>query len=91
MTVKEKLIDMLVSRGMFESQAKTVIELAIPEIEKDANEVGSYSIDLDSPEEDYPEALYKAWFKVIIKPIALKWIDENKPHAWFRDIFLPQN
>lgn len=84
MTTKEKLIKSLVNKGMSESQAKEVIELAIPEINKLSND---YSITWERPFEEYPEIMYHLWW-MIIKPIALKWIDENKPMAWFREMFV---
>lgn len=83
-TVKEKLINMLIKNGMFRTQAEEVLAIAIPELNKLA---GGYQIQFDTPATDYPLALYDQWFKTI-KPIALDWIDKNKPKAWFRDMFV---
>ena len=83
-TVKEKLIQMLVSRGMFENQAKEVIELSIPKLNK---EVEGYTITFDSPSNHYPDNLYVIWLR-FIRPIALEWIDKNFPQAWFRPMFV---
>ena len=84
MTVKEKLVSILVSNGMFENQAQEVIELAIPKLNELADD---YKITFESPSSHYPDMLYKIWY-ISIKPIALKWIDDNKPMAWFRDMFV---
>ncbi len=84
MNVREKLENMLVENGMFESQAKEVINLAIPELNVLAND---YTITFESPSDSYGDAIYGLWF-MAIKPIALKWIDENKPQAWFREMFV---
>lgn len=84
MTVGEKLITILVSCGMFESQAKEVLELAKPVLNQD-----NYHITFNAPETDYPKTVYNLWFEMM-KPVALKWIDENKPKAWFRPMFLPE-
>jgi hypothetical protein len=84
MTTKEKLVDILVNKGMFEKQAKEVIELAIPVLDKMADD---YKITYDSDWTGYPSVLYSVWY-VSIKPIALKWIDDNKPNAWFREMFI---
>ncbi len=46
-----------------------------------------YHITWESPASDYPESLYGLWF-ITLKPIALKWIDDNIPQAWFRMMFL---
>lgn len=84
MTVRGKLENMLVLNGMFESQAKEVIELSIPklnELDKD------YTITFDSSSNSYPDVIYQLWF-MTIKPIALEWIDKNKPMAWYRGMFL---
>lgn len=84
MTTKEKLISMLVERGMFESQAKEVVESSITQINF---MTPSYRITWDSRCEDYPDSMYDVWF-FIMKPIALNWINENKPNAWFKPMFV---
>lgn len=85
-TVKNKLKKMLISRGMSDEQAEEILKEAIPALQKEAESL-SYEITFDSPAEDYPSTLYSIWFATIC-PIALKWIDDNKPQAWFRDMFL---
>ena len=83
MTVREKLESMLVANGMFENQAKEVIDLSIPKLNELAD---GYTITFESPSKQYPDMIYNLWF-ITIKPIALKWIDDNKPMAWFREMF----
>jgi hypothetical protein len=89
MTTKEKLISMLVEKGMFEQQAQKVMEVAIPEIEKKFNEgkENAYKFTWNRPAEEYPTPIYATLF-ISIKPIALKWIDDNIPNAWFREMFV---
>jgi len=84
MTVKETLINMLIERGMFLSQANEVMELAVPQLN---DLVEGYSISLDSRSDEYPYQMSKILFAAI-RPIALKWIDDNKPQAWYRDVFV---
>ena len=84
MTVKEKLQEMLVKNGMFESQAKEVMVLAMPEL---SNLVDDYDITFDSSSDDYPAIIYKVLF-LALKPIALKWIEENLPNAWYKPVFI---
>lgn len=84
MTVREKLESMLVANGMFENQAKEVIELSIPKLNELAD---NYTITFESPSNQYPDMIYNLWY-ITIKPIALKWIDDNKPMAWFREMFV---
>lgn len=102
MTVEQKLINMLVSYGMFESQAKEVFNIAKPILDKTASEINGttydsecnnflpvepYIITWNSLSSKYPSVLYDIWFGEI-KPVALKWIDDNKPMAWFRPMFV---
>ena len=82
-TVRERLEKMLVKNGMFDSQAKKVMDLAIPELQ---NLVEDYHITFDRPSEEYPKVVYGILF-LDIKPIALKWIEENCPMAWFKPMF----
>ncbi len=83
MTVKDKLFNMLIERGMFDSQAEKVMEKAIPEL---INLVEYYSISFNRPSDEYPKPIYDVLF-LAIKPIALKWIEENIPMAWYKPMF----
>lgn len=83
MTTKEQLIRMCFENGMFECDAKQVVELAIPDID---SLVSDYQITWDSPVNDYPKQLYAIWF-MTVKEHAVKWIDSNIPQAWFRAAF----
>ena len=83
-TVREKLEHMLTERGMFDSQAKSVIDMAIPTLN---NLVVGYVITYNSPSTDYTTTMYNIWFNSI-RPIALKWIDDNVPQAWYRPMFV---
>lgn len=84
LTFKEKLTNMLISNGMFESQAKEVIALAEPKLKE---VVENYNINLNDTCNNYPPIITSLLFGYI-KPIALIWIDENKPMAWFRPRFV---
>jgi hypothetical protein len=83
MTVRDKFINMLVNNGMFEEQAKEVMQLAEPKLTELADD---YNIRFDSPAESYPNAVYNVLF-ISIKATALQWIDANKPQAWYRLMF----
>lgn len=129
MTVREKFEKMLFSKGMFEQQAKAVMDKAIPIFAKKMNEGNkptfvtepakfkrskfnarkrkklklgefappvkrevpaspAYKITWDSPAADYPDYLYVAIYTTTIREVALQWIDENIPMAWFREMFV---
>lgn len=84
MTVKEKLLKFtLIDNGMFPQQAEQVFQLALPRLELD-----NYQTSWNRPSDEYPDAMYAVW-TMILKPIALEWIDANQPLAWFRPIFTP--
>lgn len=83
MTVREKLTNMLVKNGMYESQANEVMKLAEPKL----NElVDDYDIKFDLQENHYPSIIYKILF-IEIKKVALLWIDDKFPNAWYRPMF----
>ncbi len=83
MTTREKLEQMLYNMGMFENQAKQVIDEAIPELEKMA---GDYKITFERPASEYPEMLFNIWF-ITVKKVAKIWIEKNIPMAWFKPMF----
>jgi hypothetical protein len=102
MNVKQKLVEMLVMNGLFESQAETILELAIPVLNEQADNINGttvvdgkeipvspYKITWDSPANQYPQALYTVWY-FMIKPIAYAWLKKNKPQAWCLQMFAPE-
>ncbi len=91
-TVESKFINMLIGNGMSECQAKSVMEIAKPHIngimsDYNINSILSgYNITWNTPSSDYPNVIYNVLYNEI-KPIALKWINDNVPHAWFKPMF----
>lgn len=83
-TIKQKLTRILMEKGMSGTQANEVIDLAMPKMN---NLVEDYSIDFSDSSDAYPDVLYRVLF-VTIKPIALKWIEDNIPMAWFKPMFI---
>lgn len=83
MTTKERLKKMLTDHGMFDNQADAVLEEAIPKIE---GATPDYQVTWDRSADEYPEALYGVMW-LYLKDAALKWIDKNASHAWFRPMF----
>jgi len=78
------MIAELVQNGLSEPDAENVMAIAIPKISEDAN------VDWNGDESGYPKILYPILYESI-KPIALKWIDENCHQAWFRLMFMPKD
>ncbi len=60
-----------------------------PIIEKRGVPVTPYSITWDRPAEEYPTALYATLYTLYVKPEAYKWIEENLPMAWYKQVFAP--
>lgn len=79
-TVKEKLIGMLIDHGMWENEAEEVFKEAVHEIEHTGK------ITWERPSEEYPQEMYAVMFLTIV-PHVLKWIDENRPDAFYRSMF----
>lgn len=83
MNTREKFESMLIENGMFENQAKEVMDVAIPVLD---NMVSDYKFTWDRPAEEYPDVIYNICF-MSIKPIALEWIEKNAPMAWYKPMF----
>ena len=83
MTFREKAIEMLTSRGMFDAQAEAVVERVV------ADEANAPMRDRwDDDVAGYPEPMLAVlWFTV--RTNAVEWIDEHCPKAWYRPMFAP--
>ena len=84
MTAEDKFIVMLTDRGMFESQAVEVMKIAKPNLD---SIFGAYKLTWSMPYDDYPQVIYDVLFQDI-KIVALKWIEDNVPLAWYKPNFL---
>lgn len=81
MTIEEKLKSMLVENGMFDEWADAVIA-RLKEDVVGATMRGRWG---DSVE-GYPvQLLTGLWLST--KRIALEWLNENHPQAWFKPVF----
>jgi hypothetical protein len=79
MTIEKYLLEYLIASGMFEIQAKQVIELAragSPYMTGRWNDIVK----------GYPD-IFMGTMKVVINRYALEWIDNNLPAAWYRPMF----
>ena len=83
MTTREKFEKVLSDQGMWPEQAKDVMDIAIPVIDSRYDHKMAWGMTADG----YPNKLYAALF-FTIRPIALKYIDDNMPNAFFRDAFV---
>lgn len=86
LTNKAYMMDMLLGRGMFRPHAEEIIGLLKEEV-KDSIEVPW------EEEADDASQLLKD-LNELLDPIALKWIDENRPKVYlpgFREMFLPDD
>jgi len=80
-TIREKMEEMLFEHGLFEDQATAIMEQAVKQ-EDFKHMEGRW----DDKTEEYPSQFTSVlWLS--IKDIALCWIDENMPGAWFRPLF----
>jgi len=81
MTIKEKIKELLVNNGMFENQAEDVITLVVSDKTNEAM-IGRWDDDVL----DYPAIMLQILWSST-RRIAIKWIDDNLPSAWFRPMF----
>lgn len=84
MTTRQRFEQQLYEMGLFESDASKIMDLAIPMF-KDMTP--NYNVTWDRPASEYPDSFYTVGF-ITVKQAALQWIDENKPQAWFRALFV---
>jgi hypothetical protein len=82
-TVKDALLFILIINGMNDQQAQAVFNDAKPKIE---NLLNDYSVTFESPVIEYPDVVITTIYKQI-KPIALAWLNKNKPNALFKQAF----
>ena len=81
MTIREKLLNLLHDNGLFEDEAKGVLELYINSPMGEPMEGR-----MDDKVEDYPQTVIAAtWMGVSAS--AVEWIDKNKPMHWARSMF----
>lgn len=83
MTIKGKLIQMLMNKGMSKRQADDVMDIAIPQLN---NLVQDYSINFSDASDAYPDVIYSIIF-IPLKKISLEYIEKNIPMAWFKEMF----
>jgi hypothetical protein len=81
MTFEQLAHDHLFNNGMFEDNVSAVIELA-----KKDEVLDSMSGRWTDKTDDYPPFMEKI-FILSLDHVALKYIDENIPQAWFRPVF----
>lgn len=84
-TTRQKFEKMLTDRGMFESQASKVMDIAAEKLKED---LPNYRITWQRPSSEYDDVFYTSFFATRIKGIAAKWIDDNLPQAWFKEMFI---
>ena len=84
MTFADVIQERLVSMGMFDDQAREVMQMV-----KDAPENEAMQSRWNDDTSGYPEAMTSLiWATAQEK--ALVWIDQNCPKAWYRSMFEPQ-
>ena len=78
-TVEAEMKNYLIENGMSNDQANSVITETKKEMEFTFN-------NWDSPIDTYSSQL-RGLIKLSVKQTALKWLNKNKPLAWFKPIF----
>ena len=78
-TVETEMKNYLISNGMSENQAESVISETKKEMK------GTFN-NWDSNIDSYSSQL-QGLIKISVKQTALKWLNKNKPFAWFKPMF----
>lgn len=84
MNTYNKLKAYLTERGMSDEQAESVMKDFVPAMNREA---GEYHITWDRPASEYPDIMFSLWIKQL-QVYALNWLNENKPQAWFKPMFM---
>lgn len=81
MTFKNVMIQEMIDRGMFESQAQEIMDLYVND-PRNLIEVHIW----DDYANDYPNTMKNVLW-IGVKEFAFQWIKDNLPEAWFRPMF----
>jgi hypothetical protein len=81
MTFKEKVLDLLYNNGMFQDQAEQVLERVVTD-----DACTDFQGRWNDRVEDYPSLMVNLLW-MAVKRVALAWINENCPQAWFKPLF----
>ena len=82
MTVEQFAVDYLNKNGMFENDAKTVVEFA-----RTHELMEAMADSWQKPIEGYPEPM-KIFLLISLRRIAVEWIEANQPEAWYKAVFV---
>ena len=74
---------MITDLGMWPEEATAIMDSAMPVVD----DIDDYKMHWNGPAEEYPDAMYAILY-LTIRPIALKYIDDNIPEAFFREMFV---
>ncbi len=81
MTLRTQLEGILRKYGISENESSRIIDFSITEIKQDPD---YESVDFDK---DNDISIIRAAY-LSIKALIVKWIDANKPQAWYRSLFV---
>ena len=86
-TILDVFNKMLISNGMNETQSSEVLELVKTNQLTNIVKKDDYNINFEDDESAYPKVIYSILYESNVKPVALIWINQNKPLAWFKPMF----
>jgi hypothetical protein len=80
MTVKDKAVAMLAAKRIPEKDAAAIIDFAAPKV-TGCNWQSSHATQTD--------LFFQILMREYIKPLALQWVEQNRPDAWYKSMFTP--
>jgi hypothetical protein len=83
--IKQEIANRISVRAESAKSALDAIAAMKPEEEQEP-----YEIRWEASEDHYDDRMYNLLIH-ITKPVVYKWIEENKPGAWFKEMFNPNS
>ncbi len=88
MTTKEKFIDLLCQRYIMPDTAAKIVEQSIPITDRVWKYIKiTHRIDWNGQAAGYPHHIYAIIWEMVIRKMALKWINKNVPEAFYKQLF----
>ncbi len=78
MTIKQKAVDLLAAKRIPKNDAASIIDFAAPQIT---------GCDWSATATGQNDLFFLILMQEYVKPLALKWVEQNRPEAWYKSMF----
>jgi len=80
MTIKQKAVELLAAKRIPANDAASIIDFAALQIT---------GCDWSATATGQNDLLFLILMQEYVKPLALNWIESNRPEAWYKSMFTP--